>query len=194
MKSNTVLITGLAAIIGTTACSANAQSTVTLYGVIDVGIDFVNNSDGKKAWAMKDGTYTGVYGSRWGLLGTEDLGGGFSAVFRIENGFNLPNGTLAQGGLEFGRQAYVGLSSKKYGTVTLGRQYDSVVDFLQFAGSSSQMGTFAAHPEDVDNLVNSFRVNNSIKYFSPTLNGFRFSSLFSLRSSQVDGGPRQLPF
>jgi len=56
------------------------------------------------------------------------------------------------------------------------------------------MGTFAAHPQDVDNLVNSFRVNNSIKYFSPILAGFRFSGLVALRGTQVDGGPRQVPF
>ncbi len=69
-----------------------------------------------------------LQGSRWGLRGTEDLGGGLKAIFVLENGFNVFNGTLGQGGDELGRQAYVGLPTTQFGTVTLGRQYDSVVD------------------------------------------------------------------
>ncbi len=69
-------------------------------------------------------------GSRWGLKGTEDLGGGLKALFQLENGFNASNGKAAQGGLMFGRQAYVGLSDNQWGSVTLGRQYDSVIDYL----------------------------------------------------------------
>ena len=69
-----------------------------------------------------------IGGLRLGI-GKEDLGGGLKAIFVLENGFNVFNGTLGQGGDMFGRQAYVGLSTAQYGTVTLGRQYDSVVDF-----------------------------------------------------------------
>ncbi len=76
------------------------------------------------------------------------------------------NGTLSQGGREFGRQAFVGLSSDQFGAVTLGRQYDSVVDYLgPLALTGTQYGgTQFAHPFDNDNLDNSFRVNNSVKY------------------------------
>jgi hypothetical protein len=62
-------------------------------------------------------------GSRWGMRGTEDLGGGLKAIFLLENGFDASTGKLWQGGLEFGRQAWVGLSSARLGTVSLGRQY-----------------------------------------------------------------------
>jgi len=162
---------------------------VTLYGLIENGVDFVNNSAGHTYTAMKDGAYTGIYGSRWGLVGREELGGGLAAIFRIESGFNTQNGALGQGGLAFGRQAYVGLQSKDVGTVTAGRQYDSVVDFLQFAGTGSQVGGIATHASDIDNVGNSFRVNNAIKYMSPILGGVRVSGLVSLTDSQASNGP-----
>ncbi|OXS96832.1 porin [Pandoraea apista] len=51
------------------------QSNVALYGVIDTGINYVSNSGGKSQWSIVDGTLSGIYGSRWGLMGSEDLGG-----------------------------------------------------------------------------------------------------------------------
>lgn len=121
-----------------------------------------------------------VQGSRWGLKGTEDLGGGLSALFQLENGFNLNNGKLGQGGLEFGRQAFVGLSDAKYGTVTLGRQYDSLVDFLApTTANGNWAGYLFSHPYDNDNTDNTFRVNNTIKYASPTIAGFQFGGTYS---------------
>ena len=107
--------------------SAFAQSSVTLYGLIDEGIGFTNNSGGHKAWQMQSGW---VAGDRWGVKGTEDLGGGYKAVFALENGFDLNSGSLGQGGRMFGRQAYVGVQTDRFGSITAGRQYDSVVDYL----------------------------------------------------------------
>src|ERR1700734_1212016 len=104
---------------------AHAQSSVTLYGLIDEGFDFTTNGQGHRGYEMVSGD---TAGSRWGLKGNEDLGGGLSAVFQLENGFNPNTGALGQGGLEFGRQAFVGVSSKQLGTVTLGRQYDPTID------------------------------------------------------------------
>jgi len=104
---------------------AHAQSSVTLYGVIDEGFDYISNVNGKGFYGLVNGE---AVGSRWGIRGTEDLGGGLSAIFRLESGFNTNTGKMGQGGLEFGRQAYVGLASKQYGTATLGRQPNSAVD------------------------------------------------------------------
>jgi predicted porin len=81
----------------------------------------------RKSCVAERGT---INGSRWGLRGAEDLGGGLKAIFVLENGFSVQNGRLAQDGREFGRQAYVGVGSTQFGTVTLGRQYDSLVDFV----------------------------------------------------------------
>ncbi|ACC73977.1 porin [Paraburkholderia phymatum] len=172
---------------------SDAQSSVTLYGLADNGIDFVNNSAGKQLLAMRDGTSTGIYGSRWGLIGHEDLGGGLETIFRLESGFNLPSGTAAQGGREFGRQAYIGLASSRLGTVTFGRQYDSVVDFMQFASTTSELGTFAAHGTDVDNLVNSFRIDNAVKYTSPTVSGFRLGVLMNFSGTNAANSPHTIP-
>ncbi|GAB5099016.1 porin [Caballeronia sp. LP006] len=166
------------AALGTFAGAAHAQSSVTLYGIIDAGFLYSNNSAGQKLYALNSGN---VQGSRWGLRGTEDLGGGLKALFVLENGFNVFNGALGQGGDEFGRQAYVGLSTAQYGTVTLGRQYDSVVDFTGAFEVGSQWATyFGAHPGDLDNMNNSLRVNNSVKFTSANYAGFTFGGLYSL--------------
>ncbi|VVE17067.1 porin [Pandoraea terrae] len=166
---------------------AHAQASVTLYGVIDEGIDFTNNSGGNSLWHMRDGTYDGQYGSRWGLKGKEDLGGGLSALFLLENGFSLENGQLRQGGLLFGRQGYVGLSHHSYGTLTFGRQYDSIVDFLQPVTAPGNFGGPIVHSGDIDNTINSFRVNNSVKYRSPNLQGFEFGGMYSFTNTNAPG-------
>jgi predicted porin len=165
------------AALGTFAGAAHAQSSVTLYGIVDAGFVYNNNSGGQKLYSTSAGN---LQGDRWGLRGTEDLGGGLKALFVLENGFNVFTGKLNQGGDEFGRQAYVGLSSQ-YGTVTLGRQYDSVVDYTGALEVGSQWGTFyGAHPGDLDNMNNSNRVNNSIKYTSTNYSGITFGGLYSL--------------
>ena len=115
----------VAALTGVFATAAHAQSSVTLYGLIDAGITYTNNQHGHSNWQETSGS---VNGSRWGLRGSEDLGGGLKAIFTLENGFSIANGTLGQKGREFGRQAFVGLASDQFGAVTLGRQYDSMVD------------------------------------------------------------------
>jgi predicted porin len=170
------------------AASSHAQSSVTLYGIIDAGVNYISNVQtgrsasglqGSQQYSFQDGATGGIRGSRWGLRGTEDLGGGLDAIFVLENGFSITNGALAQGGAEFGRQAYVGMQSS-YGTVTLGRQYDSVVDFIQpFLSGASWAGYFGAHAGDVDNTLNTRRINNSVKFTSLDYAGFRFSGLYS---------------
>jgi len=99
-----------------------AQSSVTLYGLIDAGITYVNhtaaaNGHSRSLFEFDDGVDGG---DRFGLKGIEDLGGGYKAVFTLENGFGL-NGTLSQGGALFGRQAFVGVTRSGIGTFTLGR-------------------------------------------------------------------------
>src|SRR5258708_5630294 len=179
-----------AALSGVVASAANAQSSVTLYGLIDVGITYTNSQltshGGHSNWQETSGS---VDGSRWGLRGAEDLGGGLKAIFTLENGFNVNNGTLGQGGREFGRQAFVGLSSVNYGAVTLGRQYDSMVDYVgPLALTGTQYGgTHFAHPFNNDNLNNnSYSINNSIKYTSVNYAGFKFGGLYGF-SNQAGG-------
>jgi predicted porin len=177
------------ATLGTFAGAAHAQSSVTLYGIVDAGLQFVNNSGGHQLWQATSGN---VQGSRWGLRGTEDLGGGLKAIFVLENGFNIYSGKLGQGGDEFGRQAYVGLTSQ-YGTVTLGRQYDSVVDYVDPLEVASQWASFyAAHAGDIDDMNNTNHMNNSIKYASNNYNGFTFGGAYSLGGVAGDFNRNQI--
>jgi predicted porin len=164
------------AVLGGFASAAQAQNSVTLYGVIDAGLTYVNNDAGKSLFAMQSGV---TQGSRWGLKGSEDLGGGLQAVFRVENGFNVFNGKLGQGGLEFGRQAYVGLSDKTWGTVTVGRQYDTITDYVQQTTANGNWSAFFSHAGDIDNTDNAYRVNNAIKYASPSYNGLTFGGMYA---------------
>ncbi|RQS03533.1 porin [Burkholderia sp. Bp9002] len=162
---------------------ASAQSAVTLYGIVDAGITYRSNER-----VGTPGAYTGhsnvgltsgnLSGSRWGIKGTEDLGGGLRALFVLENGFDIANGTSGQGGRQFGRQAFVGVGSDRYGTVTLGRQYTSLDDFVSPVGPSSFIGGFGAHPGDIDDLDQTARVDGSIKYTSANYAGFTFGALY----------------
>lgn len=165
--------TALAAVLPT---AVHAQSAVQLYGIIDTAVTYVNNAGGASATALSAGP---LKGNRFGLLGKEDLGGGMRALFRLENGFSAANGSLGQGGSMFGRQAYVGLGTA-YGTITVGRQYDSIVDYvgvLKAGGDTA--GAYANHPGDLDNTGNNYRVNNAIKYASPSVGGLTFGGVFS---------------
>jgi len=112
----------LGTLLGITAAPAFAQSNVTLYGIIDTGIEYVTHADASGNSVVRMPGVTGELPSRWGIRGNEDLGGEWSAVFTLESGFNTKAGTLNQGGRLFGRQAYVGFKGP-YGTVTFGRQY-----------------------------------------------------------------------
>ena len=163
-----------------------AQSSVTLYGLLDEGINYVNNVQTAKAGAPNGRTggsqfamTSGVMqASRWGLRGTEDLGAGYKAIFVIENGFDVGTGRFQQGGTFFGRQSYVGVTSP-WGSVTAGRQYDSIVDSIgAMQAGSFAGGAFADHPGDIDNVADTQRINNSVKYTSPTYGGLTLTGLY----------------
>jgi general bacterial porin, GBP family len=167
----------LAGVLGTFTAAAHAQSSVTLYGTLDAGLIYANNSGGHNSWQQGSGSVSDTY---FGLKGTEDLGGGLHALFKLESGFNLNNGRYSESNTMFSRQAYVGLQHDQYGTITLGRQYDSTVDYL--APLSEAGGGYgnnlSAHPFDNDNLDNSFSVKNSVKYQSANFGGFKFGGLY----------------
>ncbi|WP_043201259.1 porin [Paraburkholderia acidipaludis] len=165
-------------------CAAHAQSSVTLFGIVDEGVVYVNsqrtggaNSGGGSSWLLNSGS---VSTTRWGLRGNEDLGGGLGAVFWLENGFNASTGKFNNGGDLFGRQAYVGLTDRQYGALTLGRQYDFLVDYLAplSAVGAGFGGNFADHPYDNDNLANDLRLNNSIKFSSVAFDGLRVGAMY----------------
>src|SRR5580698_1592585 len=159
------------ALSGVFALSAHAQSSVTLYGVIDTGLVFANNQGGHSSWQE---TSAATENTVYGLKGSEDLGGGLHAIFKLENGFNLNNGSLFNAGDAFGEQAYVGVQSDQFGTVLLGRQFDTVNDYLGSlsAAGSGYGGNLSAHPFNNDNLAaDSLSLNNTVKYVSTSYAG-----------------------
>lgn len=171
------LVTVSAAVGMGIALPVFAQSSVEIYGILDEGPEYNSNANGKPLYSI---TTAAQGGSRLGFLGSEDLGGGLKALFRVENGYDLGTGKLGQGGLLFGRQAYAGLASNHYGTLTLGRQYDDIVDFIGPLTVGDQWGgTIGSHPGDLDNFDNSWRTNNSVKYTSPRYDGVRFGGMYS---------------
>lgn len=181
MKMSMVSIVAL----GLYSAAANAQNSVALYGVIDEGLNYTSNADGRPGYQLVSGD---SWGSRWGIKGNEDLGGGLSAIFRLESGFNLNSGSLAQGGRLFGRQAYVGLSSTKLGTLTFGRQYDPGLEMwgMNFTAAGGSIGDLAAHPFDNDNADYDYRVDNAVKYATPLYRGLQAEALYGF--SAVPGG------
>ncbi|KVE26475.1 porin [Burkholderia vietnamiensis] len=178
----------VAAAAASFATVAHAQSSVTLYGVLDAGITYQSNVASKSLWSMG----SGVDQSRFGLRGSEDLGGGLKAIFTLESGFGIGNGKLSNNGGMFNRQAFVGLSSQ-YGTVTLGRQYDSVQDYLApLTATGTWGGTYFAHPFNNDNLNTNggFASNNSIKFTSANYAGLQFGGTYSFSNDANFGNNR----
>ncbi|MFL9913642.1 porin [Paraburkholderia sp. RL17-337-BIB-A] len=178
------------------ASIVHAQSSVTLYGVIDEGLEYVSNvktaSGAGKSLFQLD-SVSGLQGSRWGLRGSEDLGNGLKALFVLENGFDVNSGKLGQGGALFGRQAFVGIGSTQFGTVTLGRQYDSVVDYVGPLGAADQWASHrAAHPGDLDNENNSVRTNNAVKFTGANYGGLTFGGVYSFGGQAGSVGRNQV--
>lgn len=153
------------AFIGGTAGLAHAQSSVTVYGLLDTGI--VHESGGKAGPVT--GLASGIAaGSRLGFRGVEDLGGGLSALFLIESGIQIDTGGLGQGNLFGGRQTYVGLKSQ-VGTVTAGLQYTPYYLVVAFA---DPFVSGLAGKSTAIMASSGTRMDNTVKYRTPTLAGF----------------------
>jgi len=201
------------------APAAFAQSSVTVYGVVDITGQYIKGA----ATTIRENSNGGLAGSRLGFKGTEDLGGGYYFDFTLEAGLNIDTGSSAQGGALFGRQAFGALRSNTFGTVSAGRQYSSLYiqsgDFSAFGNvtgtgaSTAVIGGYAGGYEPIQgggtataapattvasavNATNSeslnggpARVNNSLRYTSPSFEGFKFSALYG--AGEVTGGTTQ---
>lgn len=165
---------------------AHAQSSVTLYGIVDAGVQYTSNSTTAAKYAFLSG---GNYSDRCGIKGTEDLGDGLAAIFTLENGFNIGSGAFATAGTEFNRQAFVGLANKRYGTLTFGRQYSVTTDLIESYGPASISG-LGAFPGDISDMDNGVRLNNAIKFKTVSFNGFTADAMygFSNNPGQMNGG------
>ncbi|RDK11360.1 porin [Cupriavidus lacunae] len=161
-----------------------AQSSVTLYGVADIGVEYLNSvPNAAKAssslLALQSGNQSG---SRWGIRGVEDLGGGLKGIFTVESGFTIDDGKMAQGARLFGRAAFVGLQSR-WGQLTLGRH---ATPFWDFAGAFDPMGNagrFAIGAQDPFML--SQRADNSARYIG-TFGALTVTGLYSFNYNNTE--------
>lgn len=141
------------------ASSAFAQTSVTLYGIADVSVRWTNhaNAAGNSQVQMTDGAVTQ---SRWGLKGSEALGNNLKAIFQLEGGYSLDNGTMNSSGQLFNRQAYVGLAGD-FGAIKLGRQYTE--GFNLFGDFDPlTIGNYTANAWPF--FLTQFRQNNVVSY------------------------------
>lgn len=176
MKKSLLALAILSAFTGT----AFAQTSVTIYGIVDAGINFDNGSAaGGRLWRLQSGQQSG---SRLGFKGTEVLGGGLSGIFTLENGFNTDTGGAAQGGRLFGRQAWVGLTSNSFGTLKLGRQQTplyyaaDIIDPFRINQAGNLQAAFGYGLYLLDPLS---RSDNAITYTTPNFNGFTGTLLYA---------------
>jgi predicted porin len=188
------------ALIGAFSSAAVAQSNVTMYGILDVnymwqeGPTNVGTSAAPRIQQESTNAINGGHqsGNRWGVRGTESLGGGLNAIFALEAGFNIDSGTSGQGGRLFGRQAYAGVSGG-WGSVVAGRlatfssgtgDFDMIgrVDpFLTGFGLAGAQNTLIS--------MNALRVDNTVAYVSPTFAGFKAGVGYSTRIDGAETAP-----
>jgi predicted porin len=163
--------------------TAQAQS-VTLYGIVDTGVEYIHNANPAGHSLVRMPPLTGEYPSRWGLKGVEPLGDGYHAIFTLENGFTPGTGNTGQGGRLFGRQALVGIDGP-LGALTFGRQYSMLLwaslyaDFIgpNIYGTAS-LDTWLAAP----------RTDNSVAY-RKSFNGVTVGAGYSFgRDASPTGG------
>ena len=165
-----------AALLAATALGAQAQSSVTLFGLVDMSIGSNKAPGGTSQTGVDSGKMTTSY---FGMRGSEDLGGGLSAVFRLEGFLQADTGASGRfpGDTLFSRTASVGLSSKSFGTFTLGRNttplFISTVSFNPF-GDSYGYAPSTRHYFTSGTVTGDSAWNNSALYSSPDFGGFKF--------------------
>lgn len=173
------------ALMGAFSGAAFAQSNVTVYGILDVNVQRNDPETGTATTGVNSGHQSG---SRWGIRGSEALGGGMNAIFTLEGGYSVDDGTLGQGGRLFGRQAWAGLQFTGANiSAVLGRiatfssgtgsfdMFGSVDPFLTGFGDSSLGSTFTS--------AGALRVDNTIAIVGGPWAGFRAGAAYVFNAS-----------
>ena len=186
MKKHLFALAATAALTLPAMAQSPSGSSVTLYGIADVSLVRTNNVNGGGRTAIDSGY---LQSSRFGFRGSEDLGGGLRAIFTLESGYNIDTGANSST-VFFNRQSFMGLSSSSLGTLTLGRQYTPIYDHLILLSGAPAFGVSGGAVDGIpsagssasrfDNTLGGTRIDNSLKYTSPTLSGFKFNAMAGL--------------
>ncbi|OUM02456.1 porin [Variovorax sp. JS1663] len=171
------------AVLAALAFTTHAQSSVTLYGVVDLGMRISDSQGPGGAYTVKSVMSGGLAPSRWGLNVVEDLGGGLKAIANLDRRFQADTG-VGDPGPDF-QQSWVGLQSASWGRVTLGRQYNVLFDVTASTfGAFMPVGPFLnAYKPDVA-LALGVRNDNQVKY-QLVANGWTLA----LQASAGEGAP-----
>jgi predicted porin len=164
----------VAALIAALPVVASAQSSVTLYGVVDAAVarEDTGAANGYRTVLNSGNQST----SRFGFRGTEDLGNGLKGVFNLEGGYNVDTG--AGDAALFGRRAVVGLEGS-FGQVLLGREYTPVADVANATDINGQ-GFYGTNLSSFAPNRLTRRISNSVNYRSNSFNGFKFGAAAGL--------------
>lgn len=170
---------------------APASSFVTLYGTLDMGLNYTKNGPDSTVRMQSGGALT----SKFGIYGQEYLGNQWTAFFRLENGFMGNTGAVQDSTSLFNRASYVGLQNPLYGQLTLGRQYTSAGaaalgadPFLAVAHES--VYTYFLSTTDLGQGANGDalgRLPNTMRYISPRFGPFGFDLSYSMKTDQSVG-------
>lgn len=176
-----------ALVAGFAATGAQAETSVTLYGIIDGGVQYQKFKGTNAAGASVSRDYFGAAsgvnsGNRWGLKGSEDLGNGLKAVFTLESGFNIGTGQSEQGGRLFGRQATVGLQGDSWGLIELGRQTNIASKYFAGVASPFAVDFGQAAIGSAFSAAGSQRYDNMLMYQTPKFAGFQFGVGYSFNA------------
>jgi predicted porin len=177
----------LAAALMSAGVVAHAQSSVTLYGRLDAGLEYMSGvPTGVGAAGQATGSTnrfraeSGDWGtSLWGLKGVEDIGGGNKVLFQLEGSFNTMTGAGPGGGGLFNRWATIGLANNQYGTFTMGRMLyisNGVWDFDPFGQSNWSSASLVRGR-------NWPQSSNNFAYQSPKIAGFDFYGQYALSNA-----------
>jgi len=172
----------LATALAITACAAaQAQSNVQIYGSLDAGVDYVSNAGGRSDKSVNTGRRSP---DRFGFRGTEDLGGGLGAFFRLESGFNTDTGAQTRPNVFWNRFTQVGLQRRDIGSVTLGHMPDFMYEYAAQHSNAVPGISAVFSPGNLDNLANQFQLDNSIKLESAEFGGFQAGAMAGLSEAR----------
>jgi predicted porin len=164
-----------AALLAAGAGAASAQGGVTIYGIVDAGL--VRESGAAAGTVSKITSGVGS-ASRIGFRGTEDLGGGVSALFTLETGLRMDTGEVDASGTIFNRQAFVGLKSQA-GTITLGRQYTPLHQALTQVADPFSAGYAGGAKNLFPDFGTNVRTSNTVVVTAPETMGFSAELAYS---------------
>lgn len=180
LKHSNIAAAVVAAIATLCGAQASAQTSVTIYGIVDAGLEVINHAS--TAGSVSRISSGNLSGSRIGFRGTEDLGGGLQAVFVLENGYSVDTGSTLQSNRLFGRQSYVGLQGS-WGSLMVGRQNSLMLEWMSKYNTMDN----ATWSSKVHDAAFSDRIDNAIKYVGK-VGAFELSTYYSTGFDSTKGG------